>query len=182
MPTTGLLQWYPLISVKSLLPIWRLVARRSIWWSPIFNSSPHYTSPLHPSAVYASVNWVSIGSDNGLSPVWRQAITWTNADFLSMGPLGVNLSEIWIKIQKFSIMKMPLKFSPAKWRPFWPGGDELSSLQWLHYLFFVHDDIIKWKHFLRYWPFVWEFTGLRRISRTKASDVELWCFLWSAPN
>ena len=26
-----------------------------------------------------------------------------------------------------------------------------------------------------------EFTGHRWISRTKASDTELWCFLWSAP-
>ena len=31
----------------------------------------------------------------------RQAITWTNAHFLSIGPLGANFSEIWIKIQKF---------------------------------------------------------------------------------
>ena len=26
-----------------------------------------------------------------------------------------------------------------------------------------------------------EFTGHQRIPRTKANDVELWCFLWSAP-
>ena len=26
-----------------------------------------------------------------------------------------------------------------------------------------------------------EFSGLRWIPRTKASDAELWCFLWSAP-
>ena len=26
-------------------------------------------------------------------------------------------------------------------------------------LILLHDDIIKWKHFLRYWPFVREFTG-----------------------
>ena len=42
-----------------------------------------------------------------------------------------------------------------------------------------HDDVIKWKHFPRYWP--WDFTGHWLISRTKASDAELWCFLWSAP-
>ena len=29
----------------------------------------------------------------------------------------------------------------------------LSLLKRLH-LFFYHDDVIKWKHFLRYWPFV----------------------------
>ena len=30
--------------------------------------------------MYASMNWVIIGSGNGLSPDRRQAITWTNAD------------------------------------------------------------------------------------------------------
>ena len=44
-----------------------------------------------------------------------------------------------------------------------------------------HDDVIKWKHFPRYWPFVRRITGLRWIPRTNASDAELWCFLWSAP-
>ena len=43
-----------------------------------------------------------------------------------------------------------------------------------------HDDILKWKHFPRYWPLCGEFTGHRWIPRTKASDAELWCFLWSA--
>ena len=37
-----------------------------------------------------------IGSDNGLSPCQRQAIVWTNAGILSIGPLGTNLSEIFI--------------------------------------------------------------------------------------
>ena len=30
-------------------------------------------------------------------------------------------------------------------------------------------------------PLCDEFTGHRGIPRTKASDAELWCFLWSAP-
>ena len=41
-----------------------------------------------------SVNWASIGSGNGFSPVWRQAITWNNADLLSIGSLGINFSDI----------------------------------------------------------------------------------------
>ena len=40
--------------------------------------------------------------------------------------------------------------------------------------------IIKWKHFPCYWPFVRGTTGHRWIPLTKASDAELWCFLWSA--
>ena len=42
-----------------------------------------------------------------------------------------------------------------------------------------HDDVIKWKHFPRDWPFV---RGIHWwIPLTKASDVELGCFLWSGP-
>ena len=57
-----------------------------------------------------------IGSDNGLSPSRRQAIIWTNAGILLIGPLGTNFSEISIKILTFSFTKMRLKVSSAKWR------------------------------------------------------------------
>ena len=46
---------------------------------------------------------------------------------------------------------------------------------------YQHDDVIKWKHFPRYWPFVRGIHRSRWNNRTKASDAELWCFLWSAP-
>ena len=45
----------------------------------------------------------------------------------------------------------------------------------------AHDDVIKLKHFPRYWPFM---RGIHRSpvkSPYKASDAELWCFLWVAP-
>ena len=73
------------------------------------------------------MNWVNIGSGNGLSPVRRQAITWTNADLLPIRPLGINFSEIQIKIQNFSFMKIYLKISSAKWQPFCAGWDELNK-------------------------------------------------------
>ena len=66
-----------------------------------------------------------ICSDNGLSPIRRQDIIWTNAGSLSIGPLGINFIEILTKIQNFSFKKMQMKISSAKWRPFCPGGDEL---------------------------------------------------------
>ena len=62
-----------------------------------------------------------IGSDNGLSPGRRQAIIWTNAGNLLIGPRGTNFSEILIGIQTFSFKKMHLKMSSAKWRPFCLG-------------------------------------------------------------
>ena len=41
----------------------------------------------------------------------------------------------------------------------------------------IHDDVIKWKHFPRYWPFVRGNHWSRWIPRTKVSDEKLWCFL-----
>ena len=56
-------------------------------------------------------------SDNGLWPDQRQAIIWTNAGILIIGPLWTNISEILIEIPMFSFKKMRLKVSSAKWRP-----------------------------------------------------------------
>ena len=67
-----------------------------------------------------------IGSDNGLSPGRRQAILWTNAGLLLIGPLGTNFSEILIKILTFSFKKMRLKVSSAKRRPFCLGLNVLN--------------------------------------------------------
>ena len=44
--------------------------------------------------IYASVNHTIIGSDNGLSHGWRQAIILTNAGILLIGTLGTYVSEI----------------------------------------------------------------------------------------
>ena len=57
-------------------------------------------------------------SDNGLSPGRRQAIIWTNAGILLIGPLGTNFSEILIGIRTFWLKKMRLKMLSGKWRPF----------------------------------------------------------------
>ena len=65
-------------------------------------------------------------SDNGLSPVWHQAIIWSNGGLLSIGSLATNFSEILTKIQNFSFTKMHLKILSAKRRPFCPGGDKLT--------------------------------------------------------
>ena len=59
-----------------------------------------------------------IGSDNGLSPGRRQAIIWTNAGILLIGPLGTNFSEFLIVIHAFSFSKLHLEMASAKWRPF----------------------------------------------------------------
>ena len=52
-----------------------------------------------------------IGSDSGLSPGRRQAIIWTNAGILLIGPLGTNFGEILPEIHTFSFKKMHLEMS-----------------------------------------------------------------------
>ena len=68
-----------------------------------------------------------IGSDHGLAQSRRQASIWTNAEILLTDPLGTNLSEISIEIHTFSIKKMRLKVSSAKWRLFCLGLNVLNK-------------------------------------------------------
>ena len=77
------------------------------------SSLTHWGRVMHISVSELTV----IGSDNGLSPGRRQAIIWTNAGILLIGPLWTNVSEIYIEIPIFSFKKMRLKESSAKWRP-----------------------------------------------------------------
>ena len=103
------------------------------------------------------MNWVSIGSDNGLSPIWRQATIQTNAGWLQIGPLETNFSESLIKIWRFSFQKLHLKISSAKWGPFCSG--EIS--QWSH---FVRHGLLSWysgrsqmkkkRHFIISWKHI----------------------------
>ena len=70
-----------------------------------------------------------IGSNNGLSPGRRQAIIWTNAGILLIGPLRTNFSEILSEINSFIFKKMHLKMSSAKLRPFCFGLNVLINLK-----------------------------------------------------
>ena len=65
--------------------------------------------------IYASLKWVNVGSGNGLSPVRRQAITWTNDYLLSIRPIGKKFSDFFfIEIQTFLLTKLHLIMSSAK--------------------------------------------------------------------
>ena len=68
-----------------------------------------------------------IGSDNGLSPGWRQAIIWTNGGISFIRPLGTNFSEILIGVQTFSFKKTELKMSSDKWSSFCLSLNELKG-------------------------------------------------------
>ena len=67
-----------------------------------------------------------IGSDNGLSPGRRQAITQTNAGILLSQTSGTNFSEILSEIHTFSFKKTLLKMSSGKCLPFCLGLSVLT--------------------------------------------------------
>ena len=110
--------------------IWRHCATMCYiltWPNPIYSGIyTRHPSPV-PCRIYASVNWISIGSlDNALSPTYS-----TTSHYMDQCSLIVychwtlrnNLpSEIRIKVHDFSFMKIHMKISSVKWRPFCPGG------------------------------------------------------------
>ena len=73
-------------------------------------------------------NLTTIGGDNGLSPGRPQAIISTNDGILLIGSLGINFSDILIKIHTFSFKKMYWKLSSAKWPRFCLGLNVLTHL------------------------------------------------------
>ena len=86
---------------------------------------------------------VNIGSDNGLSPGRRQAIIWSNAGILLIGPLGTNFSEILIGIYTFSLKKTHLNRSSGKWQPFCLGLNVLTY--WACFLSMAEQCLPCWK-------------------------------------
>ena len=106
-----------------------------MWW----NHLPHTVKKMHACIAYPLTHWgrmthicvsklTIIGLDNGLLPDRHQAIIWTIAEILLIGPLGTNLSEILIEIRTFSFKIMYLEMSSGKWRPSGLGLNELN--QW----------------------------------------------------
>ena len=80
-------------------------------------------------------NLNTIGSDNGLWPGRHQAIIWTNAWMLLIGPVETHALKSYIKIHTFSLKKMFLKMSSVKWQPFCPWEDDLNKCE-CNFLFF----------------------------------------------
>ena len=89
----------------------------------VFPCLTHWGRVTHICVIKLTI----IGSDNGLSPDWCQAIIWNNAGILLIGPLGKIFSENLIEILTFSFTKMRLKVSSAKCRPFCLGLNMLRS-------------------------------------------------------
>ena len=118
---TTILRWFFLVKMYY---IFIQISTQSVSGS-VLTVSQHLTHWGRVAHICVS-NLTIIGSDNGLSPGRRQAIIWTNAGILLIGPSGTNFSEILIEIHTFSIKKMHLKMSSAKRRLFLLGLNELK--------------------------------------------------------
>ena len=88
------------------------VAKGILSFTIVFTTFP-ISGPWVNSLTLGNFNWVIIGSGNGLPPVWRQPINWTNADFFSIGPVGISFIPILFEIQTFSFKEIQLKMSFA---------------------------------------------------------------------
>ena len=77
--------------------------------------------------IYASANYPPLVQIKAC----RQTIIWTNAGILLIWPRGTNFHEILINIHTFSLKKMYLKMTSAKWRPFCLGLYVLSDAGYL---------------------------------------------------
>ena len=87
-------------------------------------------------------------SENDLSPDQCQAIIWTNARILSIGPLGTNFSEILFEIYIFSAWLLHFKMSSANWWLFCLSLNELSAV-WKVQCFFPVSSVVI--NFISWW-------------------------------
>ena len=102
----------------------------------------HDINSLWPIVTYImSMNWCSIGLDNGLSPVRRQALTLTNTDLLSIAPtwfdeISINKQTVLAIISHKDALENNdvCKISASFFRPFRWG---LKILKVNEYLCFI---------------------------------------------
>ena len=121
-----------------------------------------------------------IGSYNGLALDRRHAIIWTYAEILLIPTLGTNFSGILNETHTVSFKKMHFEYvyemAAILSRPqcvkaalvhvvSWFRAGIHQAITWTN-----HDDVIKWKYFPRYWPFVW---GIHR-SPVNSPHKGLW--------
>ena len=133
-----------------------------------------------------------------LSPLRRQAIIWTNAGLLSTGRMGIYFSETWIKIRQ-------LHWRKCMWICRSKNARHIVSSSRRYYVSIVCVCVCVcvgggggggggggeggggggnpcWRHQMETFSAMLAlWAGIHRwIVLTKASDAELWRFLWSA--
>ena len=89
---------------------------------------PEWVDSSPPSRIYTSTNWVIIGPGNGLLPVRRQVITWTNAGYCQLDSWEHISVKFESEFYHFQSRKLNWKCCLPQWQPFYPGGDELTNM------------------------------------------------------
>ena len=91
--------------LSDLIPHPSSVIRALVW---TWHGTPRtwcVNSSRPGDAYMRQINQVIIVSGNGLASVWRQAITWNNVDFLSMGVTEDNLEKFKSNTNVFILRK-----------------------------------------------------------------------------
>ena len=159
--------------------------------------------------MYAPLNCLVIGLDNGLSLDTRQAIISTIGDFLSITPKGADFNKRNSSTNRLSLTKLHLNMSSVIFPPVYPGewgNNEEADIKPLQVIGTSRDSIRSsvWccscsrtrQRLHTVTPMMTssngnifrvtghlcgKFTGYRWNPRTKANNAELWCFLWFVP-
>ena len=109
-----------------------------------------------------------IGSDNGLSPGWHQAIIWTNAGILLIGPLTTKFNEILIKIHTFSFKKIHLKMFV------WKMAAILSPASMCEVTTLTNDNPVHWHiYYIYIYIFILELIN-KTINTAVTCTVKMW--------
>ena len=98
------------------LPIFCMIPSRALGWS--------YCPSKRKDVLLVNLRKfpARMGVKLIISPqIWQAIRHYLNQFWFSV----TNFSENWNEIRTFSLKKLGLKMPSAKWRPFWPVGDEL---------------------------------------------------------
>ena len=89
-----------------------------------------------------------------LHTCFKPSNTWNNVAILTTGQLGINFSDIGIKIQIFSFKEIHVKMLSAKCQPFCSGLNLLNLISCLGVVFWVQTPdwlIICWIFDVKHW-------------------------------
>ena len=151
--------WYQLLSQCPIDEI-QLCVSRPEW---IISAQNSYRQSTRIKASRYSILWLTVPIN--LDGIWTLQQHW-NDMILSRLSICMNTS-VMTYASKSLIRKISQKTSTCEYQKCYTWAQN------------THDDVIKWKHFPHYCIPHFPYHRSLVNSRTKASDAELWCFLWS---
>ena len=192
------IRWYRLNSFSTLQALFEIIASEAIYVNrlhiliTVFYEAKEFFSSKFRKAVISEREKKDLFLN--IRDIWDVATQWVYLSCLYIGWVMISHRKIWACLTYACLKKFLLTSSETGRHQQGKRKNTLSVseiwdivIEWAYSLITLwpyltnHDDVIKWKHFPHSRPLCGEFTGQRWIPLTKASDAELWCFLWSAP-